>query len=210
MSKVIDQCRLCRRAGVKLYLKGDRCHTPKCAIVRRNYPPGVHGAKKGKPRLTTYGIQLREKQKCRFYYGLSEKQLGNSFAASARKIGDTGEILFQFLESRLDNVVAQLGWTGGSHRRARQAVSYGHILVDGKKVTIPSYHVKTGQTITLNPRLEKSKLYQDVLAGLEKRDIPGWLHTDKKSFQAKVVGQPNLVDNRPLFDMKLIVEFYSR
>ncbi|MBI4239935.1 30S ribosomal protein S4 [Candidatus Uhrbacteria bacterium] len=209
MAKTFEQCHVCRRAGVKLYLKGERCYTPKCAIVRRNYPPGVQGAKKGKPRLTSYGQQLREKQKARMYYGISEKQLRNYFDKASRKLGNTGDILFGLLEMRLDNVLQRLGWTA-SHRFARQTVSHGHVLVDGKRVTIPSFQVKQGHIITLSSKASSSKNFQTVLPSLEKVQIPGWLFSEKGEFQGKIVGVPSLADNQPLYDMKFIIEFYSR
>jgi len=196
MAKVLDQCHVCRRAGTKLYLKGDRCYTPKCAIVKRNYPPGVQGAKKGKPRLTTYGQQLREKQKARMYYGISEKQFRNYFAKAAQKTGNTGDLLLQLLEMRLDNVIHRLGWST-SHRFVRQAVSHGYFLVDGKPVNIPSYQVKTGQVITIRPKSLMMKHFQNMLPTLEKIETPGWVYGERASFEGKVVGAPTLADNPP-------------
>lgn len=209
MSRILDKCRLCRRVGTKLYLKGDRCYTPKCAIVKRNYPPGVSGTKKGKSRITPYGIQLREKQKARLYYGITEKQMGNYFEKAGRLQGNSGEILMQFLEMRLDNVVYRLGWAS-SHQRARQLISHGHITVNGKKVTIPSYRVKQGMSIGVKASSESRKVFQEVIPSLEKIQVPGWIHAEKKSFEGKVVGIPTLAEVNPLYDVRLITEYYSR
>lgn len=209
MSRILDKCRLCRRAGTKLYLKGDRCYTPKCAIVKRNYPPGMIGTKKGKSRLTPYGIQLREKQKARLYYGITEKQMGNYFMRASRTLGNSGEILVQFLETRLDNIVYRLGWAS-SHQTARQLVNHGHITVDGKKVTIPSYRVKPGQMLGVKQSSQGRKVFQEVLPALEKIQVPGWINTEKKSFAGKVVSLPTLTEVNPLYDVRLITEYYSR
>ncbi|MBI4268482.1 30S ribosomal protein S4 [Candidatus Uhrbacteria bacterium] len=212
MAKNLEQCRVCRRAGTKLYLKGDRCFTPKCAIVKRNYAPGVHGAKRGgRPaRLTPYAIQLREKQKAKFYYGISEKQFRNYFEKAAIKVGDTPEFMLSMLETRLDSVVYRLGWVW-SRKDARQLVSHGAILVNGRKVTIPSFHVRVGDRITVHPSKEKNTHFTQVLPGLEKHTVPAWLHSEKGSFGAKVVSLPKRPeDTVAIFDMKPIIEFYSR
>lgn len=211
MAKNLDKCSVCRRAGVKLYLKGERCYTPKCAIVRRNYAPGVAGAKKaGRQRLTPYGIQLREKQKAKFYYGLSEKQFRNMFDKASGKIGNTADHMFHLLEMRLDSAIYRLGWVW-SRKDARQMVSHGTFLVNGRRVTIPSYLLKVGDAITLRPKAKSSKHFQEILPGLEKHTPPGWLHSQKTDFDAKVVGgaeKPE--DTSAIFDMKPIIEFYSR
>ncbi|MDO8571813.1 MAG: 30S ribosomal protein S4 [bacterium] len=210
MAKELDaKCRMCRRAGVKLFLKGDRCYTPKCAVVRRNYPPGAQGAKKGKSRMTTYGIQLREKQKAKIFYGLSEKQFRNYFEKASRKVGDTGEIFLNALEMRLDNVVTRLGWTV-SRKHARQLVSHGHIRIDGKKVNIPSYQLKVGQVLTISSKSLEDPFFQQMLPLLEKAQVPGWLLSEKNNFEGKVLEAPKSEDVGALFDMKLIIEFYSR
>lgn len=209
MSRILDKCRLCRRAGTKLYLKGDRCYTTKCAIVKRNYPPGNVGLKKGKSRLTPYGIQLREKQKARMYYGITEKQMSNYFTKASHATGNSGEILMQYLETRLDNVVYRLGWAS-SHQKARQLVNHGHVLVDGKKVTIPSYRVKSGQLVAVKKTSQERKVFQEVMPALEKIQVPGWINAEKKSFEGKVVGMPTLAEVNPLYDVRLITEYYSR
>lgn len=209
MAKVLDQCHVCRRAGVKLYLKAERCHTPKCAIVRRNYAPGVKGIRKGKPRLTTYGLQLREKQKARMYYNISERQLRNYFDRGARKEGNTGENLLALLEMRLDNIVQRLGWTP-SHRHARQMVGHGAFLVDGKKVNIPSYQTKPGQVISLSAKAQEYAHFKTLAPQLEKLQTPGWVFNEKNKLEGKILGVPTLEDAHAIFDMRLIIEFYSR
>ncbi len=212
MAKKLDQCKVCRRAGVKLYLKGERCFTPKCAIVRRNYTPGVQGARKGaRPkRLTPYGIQLREKQKAKFYYGLSEKQFRNTFEKATRKTGNTADHMFGLLEMRLDSVVYRLGLVW-SRKDARQLVAHGAFIVNGRRVTIPSYQVKVGDIITIRSQMKASKHFQEVLPGLEKHTAPGWLYLDKAALEAKVVGHAEKPeDTLAVFDIKPIIEFYSR
>lgn len=203
------QCRVCRRAGVKLYLKGERCFTPKCAIVKRNYPPGVHGAKKSKPRLTPYGLQLREKQKAKMYYGMSESQFRQYYDTATRKTGDTGVIMQQLLELRLDNAVYRLG-LAHSRRTARQLVAYGHITVDGKVVTIPSFQVRVGSMIAVREEKRKGQYFQGLPKVMEKYAPPAWLHADITKLEGKVVSLPTPEDAAPVYDMKYIVEFYSR
>lgn len=209
MSRIMDKCRLCRRAGIKLYLKGDRCYTPKCAIVKRNYPPGVSGAKKGKSRQSSYALQLREKQKCRMYYGITEKQMTNCFLRATRSLGNSGELFVQSLEMRLDNIVYRLGW-GSSHARARQLVNHGHIAVNGKTVTIPSYRVKPGQIISVKGSSQKKKFFESMASLIEKVQIPGWIHAEPKVWEGKVIALPTIAETNPLYDVRLITEFYSR
>ncbi len=204
------KCRVCRRAGTKLFLRGERCFTPKCAIVRRNYPPGVQGAKKARPRLTTFGLQLREKQKCRQLYRISETQMENYFAKAISKKGDTGVLMQQLLERRLDNLVYRLGWSR-SRDEGRQTVGHGFIRVNNKKVSIPSYEVKVGDVISLKTDTEKNTHFvQDISPQLEGQKLPSWLISEKGTFVGKVVGLPQGDDLLSQFDMKLIVEFYSR
>lgn len=205
----LAQCRVCRRAGVKLYLKGERCFTPKCAIVKRNYPPGVHGVKKSKPRLTPYGIQLREKQKAKMYYGMSESQFRRYFDTATRKTGDTSVIMQQLLELRLDNVVYRLGFSH-SRKTSRELVSHGHLAVNGKKVTIPSYQVRVGDTITIREQKAKNKYFQALPKMMEKYTPPSWLQSDRKKLEGKIVSMPTPEEAAPVYDMKYIVEFYSR
>lgn len=212
MAKNLDHCRLCRRAGVKLYLKGDRCFTPKCAIVKRNYPPGVQGAKRGgRQRITPYGVQLREKQKARFYYGVSESQFRKYFDAASSKVGNTSDLFMTLLELRLDSMVYRLGWAW-SRKDARQLVSHGHILVNGKKVTIPSYQVRVGDVISVKSLKAANKHFAQILPGLEKHTLPEWLTRESGAqLQGKVVSLPKRPeDTVAVFDMKPIIEFYSR
>ncbi len=210
MARTLDaKCKVCRRAGVKLFLKGERCFTPKCAIVKRNYPPGAQGAKKGKSRLTGYGTQLREKQKAKQHYRVSETQFRRYFDTSVRRIGNTGDNMIQLLEMRLDNVVFRLGWAK-SHDHARQLVSHGHLLVNGKKVNIPSYQVEVGSTLAISGKAIQDPHFKDMIAKLEKVEAPGWLFGERTKFEGKVVAKPTLEETAPLFDMKSIIEFYSR
>jgi len=210
MAKAIGpKCRMCRRAGTKLFLKGDRCFTTKCEIVKRNYPPGVQGAKVSKPRLTPFGIQLREKQKARIFYKISEKQLQGYYQKAGKKVGNTAEIMLQLLEMRLDNVVYRLGWAR-SHDEARQFVGHGFIQINGKKVTIPSYQVRVGEVLTLKPGAQDKKTFKTILPRLEKNTLPVWLYAEHGKFEAKIAAAPKAEDTQTVFDMKLIIEFYSR
>ncbi len=210
MARLLDsKCSVCRRAGVKLFLKGERCYTSKCGIVKRNYPPGVAGAKQGKPRLTSFGTQLREKQKAKNYYRVSETQFRHYFEKAVRKVGNTAETMVQMLELRLDNVIHQIGWAN-SHDQARQFVSHGLVRVNGKKVNIPSYQLSVGDVLTLADKTKEYPLVKDLLVKLEKREVPGWLFTERNKFEGKVVAVPALEEIAPLFDTKSIIEFYSR
>jgi len=202
------QCKQCRREGKKLFLKGERCFTPKCAMVKRNYPPGVHGVR-GKSRLTEYGLQLREKQKAKRIYGILERQFRNYYRKAIKKKGDTGEILFQFLELRLDNIIYRLGFAR-SRKLARQLVSHGHFLVNGKKVNIPSYELKPGDTINIRESSLKLFPFRNLSEELKKQEIPSWLSLDLKTLQGKILNKPTKEDLGEIFDVKLIVEYYSR
>lgn len=203
------KCRLCRRVGMKLFLKGDRCFTPKCAIVRRNYPPGAQGAKKARPRLTPYGLQLREKQKARWLYRLSEKQFQNYFLKASTTMGNTGELMIQLLETRLDNVIFRLGWAR-SRDEARQFISHGFFTINGKRVNIPSYHLKVGDVIMSKESSEKNVSFQNILPTLQKIQLPKWLYGEKGAFEAKIVSTPTRDDIGAVFDIKSIIEFYSK
>ena len=200
-------CRLCRREGQKLFLKGARCYSDKCSVGKRQYAPGQHG--QGRKKLSEYGIQLREKQKAKRYYGVLESQLEKYFDMASNKKGITGENLLQILESRLDNVVYRLGFAL-SRPEARQLVRHGHFTVDGHKVNIPSYLVKPGAVITIK---ENSRSLPKMKAILEQTDgkvIPKWLDLDRNTLQAKVV---NLCDREDIdLDVQehLIVELYSK
>ncbi|ADD03180.1 ribosomal protein S4 [Thermoanaerobacter mathranii subsp. mathranii str. A3] len=198
-------CRLCRREGMKLYLKGDKCYTDKCPVVRRGYAPGQHGQERKK--LTSYGIQLREKQKLKRYYGLLERQFERFYEKAERMKGITGENLLQLLERRLDNVVYRLGFAV-SRRQARQLVSHGHIEVNGKKVDIPSFLVKPGDVISVR---EKSRSMELIKNNLEAaRNVPDWLELNKDAFEGRVVSLPRREHIDLPIQEHLIVELYSK
>ncbi len=200
-------CRQCRREGQKLFLKGDRCYSDKCGVVRRSYPPGQHG--QGRKKVSEYGIQLREKQKARRYYGVLESQFEKYFDMAASKRGVTGENLLRILESRMDNVIYRLGFAM-SRPEARQMVNHGHFAVDGHKVDIPSYLVTAGQTITLRTRSRDVERIKICLENNASRVPPRWLELDRENFSAKVVGQPERDDIDLPIEEHLIVELYSK
>lgn len=209
MGRNIDsKCRQCRREGTKLFLKGDRCFSPKCAIVKRNYPPGVHGPK-GKKRPTQYGTQLREKQKAKRIYRILEKQFRNYFDKALHQKGDTGEIMQQLLETRLDNVIYRVG-LASSRTLARQMVSHNMFLVNGKKVNIPSYQLKAKDEISIKPTKAESKLFKELDKKMEKYQAPSWLYFDLKNRTAKMINKPSGKDLEQNFNPRLIVEFYSK
>ena len=200
-----EQCRICRREGQKLFLKGSRCYTDKCSISRRNYAPGQHGQKRAK--LSEYGTQLREKQKTKSYYGVGEKQFRGYFEMASNKKGVTGENLLQILESRLDNVVYRLGF-GTSRAQARQLVNHGQFEVNGKKVDIPSYLVKAGDVITVR---ENKKDNVTIKANVENaRPIPAWLELNNETLSGKVVRLASREDVDIAIEEHLIVELYSK
>jgi len=199
-------CRICRREGRKLFLKGERCSTDKCALTRREGPPG-EVAKKRRAKESGYAIHLREKQKLKRMYGLLENQFKNYFKIAERRKGITGEILLELLERRLDNVVYRLGFAP-SRRAARQLVNHGHILVNGRKVDIPSYLVNLGDIITLKEKSKKLILVENALK--EEREIPKWLSFDKGSLQGKVLAIPKREDIPVDIKEELIVELYSK
>ena len=211
MSKVTinTQCKRCRRAGEKLFLKGEKCNSAKCTLVKRNFPPGAHGAGKRPQRLTNYGKQLMEKQKAKRTYGLREQQFRNYFEKSLKKVGNTSEWLFRFLESRLDNTVYRLGFAP-SRRQARQLVGHGHFTVNGRSVNIPSYQIKTGDIITLKERSKKLKAFAEIVSKLEKVEVAPWLSLNAKEMSAKVTSQPKLGEVAANIDWRVIVEFYSK
>ena len=200
-------CRLCRREGMKLFLKGDRCFKDKCAIERRNYPPGQHGRRRSK--LLGYGIQLREKQKVKRIYGLLEKPFRLTFQRAERRKGITGANLLQELERRLDNVVYSLGFAA-SRAQARQLVRHGHVTVSGKKVTIPSYRVSKGHVIAIK---DKSRSNEQIKASVETaraRGVPNWLDLSPETFSGTVLELPSREDIKLPISEQLIVELYSK
>jgi small subunit ribosomal protein S4 len=200
-------CRLCRREGTKLFLKGDRCFSPKCAVDRRNYPPGQHG--QGRTRFSDYGVQLREKQKVKRMYGLLEKQFASTMKRAARMKGRAGENLLILLERRLDNVVFRLGFAT-SRAEARQLIKHGHFLVNGGKATIPSMNVRAGSVISVKEKSQKVVRIAGALEALETRSIPEWLEIDKEAFAGKVRQDPSREDITMPIQEQLIVELYSR
>ncbi len=201
-------CRLCRREGQKLFLKGDRCYTDKCAIERRAYAPGMHGNARNK-KLSEYGVQLREKQKARRYYGVLESQFAEYFEMATKRKGMTGENLLAILESRLDNVVYRLGFAM-SRAEARQLVRHGHFTVNGKKVNIPSYLVSVGETIELKESSRSLDKFKGSLEANGSRVVPKWLDMDKTHNVAKVVAVPAREDIDLPIEEHLIVELYSK
>ena len=200
-------CRLCRREGQKLFLKGQRCYSAKCAIEKRAYAPGQHGQMRKK--LSGYGQQLREKQKAKRYYGVLEKQFAHYFEIAEKKAGVTGENLLQVLESRFDNVIYRLGF-GLSRAEARQLVVHGHFLINGKKVDIPSYLVSEGDVITIKESSRSLPKIKAVLEQTEGRAIPKWLDLDANTLQAKVVTLAQRDDIDLEVEEHLIVELYSK
>ncbi len=200
------KCRLCRREGIKLFLKGARCFTDKCAIERRNYPPGQHGLNRGK--LTPFGIQLREKQKAKRIYGVLEQQFRRYFESAERQKGATGENLLKLLELRLDNVVYRLGFAA-SRRESRQMVAHGHFQVNGRKVSIPSYLAKVGDTVELRPTSKQAARVDDNLnAG--RGQIPQWLELQPEGRRGVVRSVPLREDIQLPVSEQLIVELYSK
>lgn len=200
-------CRLCRRENLKLFLKGERCYTDKCAIERRNYPPGQHG--QGRPKFSEYSIQLREKQKVKRMYGLLEKQFRRTFAEAARTKGITGETLLVLLERRLDNVTYRLGFAG-SRAEARTLVRHGHILVNGKKVNIPSYSVRVGDVISVKEPSRQMTRVLSAMEGSQRRGVPDWAEVDRDACSGKIKLLPSRSDVTMPINEKLIVELYSK
>ena len=200
-------CRICRREGDKLFLKGDRCYTDKCAIARRSYAPGQHG--QGRKKMSEYGTQLREKQKAKRYYGLLENQFYHYFELATKMAGKTGENLLKVLESRLDNVVYRAGFAM-SRPEARQLVSHGHFTVNGKAVNIPSYMVKAGDVVAIVEKSMSSDKIKGVLEANASRPALNWLSVDKNKAQATVVNLPERGEIDLQVEEQLIVELYSK
>ncbi len=200
-------CRLCRRSGEKLYLKGEKCFTSKCPFERRPYPPGQHGLTRKSSKMSIYGQQLREKQKVKWMYGMLESQFKRFFRMAERMPGDTGENFLSLLERRLDNVVFRAGFAK-SRRQARQIVRHGHVKVNGHKVDIPSYIVKPGDVVEIAEHFKSNRELQEAVA--LKRTPPAWLDVDSSSFVARVVRVPQRSDITHPINERLIVEFYSR
>lgn len=200
-------CRLCRREGEKLFLKGTRCMTEKCAIERRSYPPGQHG--QGRQRVSEYRAQLREKQKLRRIYGLLERQFRGVFGRAERRTGITGDHLLKLLECRLDNVVYRLGFAS-SRKEARQLVNHGHLLVNGRKTDVASYTVKAGDIVEVRPKSREIVSVMAALDAVEGRGIPAWLELDRAAFKGTVRGIPTKEEIQLPVNEQLVVELYSR
>jgi len=209
MARYIDPvCRQCRRIGEKLFLKGERCYTPKCAVDRRKRPPGEQIPRRRRP--SDWAIQLKEKQKARFSYGVLERQFRRYFETARHQPGITGENLIQLLERRLDNVVYRLSFVD-SRRQGRQLVNHGHFLVNDRRVDIPSYQVKPGDTITWKrSNGTAAEFIQDLTDGLPKRPVPTWLKLDEANLTGNVESLPDASEIGTAIDARLIVEFYSR
>jgi small subunit ribosomal protein S4 len=200
-------CRLCRRENLKMYLKGDRCYTDKCAIERRPYPPGQHG--QGRVKFSEYGVQLREKQKVKRMYGMLEADFGHAYWNAAAAKGKTGENLLQTLELRLDNVVFRLG-LADTRNEARQLVLHGHFRVNGRKVNIPSYRLKVGDKVEVKERSKKVMRISEALETVDRRGVPQWLELDKAGFKGTVKSLPAREDITMPIQEQLIVELYSK
>lgn len=200
-------CRLCRREGLKLYLKGERCYTDKCAIDRRAYAPGQHG--QGRKRTSEYGLQLREKQKARRVYGVLEKQFQGYYEVASRRKGITGETLLQLLETRLDNVVYRLGWAS-SRPEARQLVKHGHFSVNGRRLDIPSYGVRIGDVVAVREKSMASPRFKELLESSQGKTIVPWLLRDETAHTANVLRVPTREEIDVPVSEQLIVEYYSR
>jgi len=209
MGRNLDpKCKQCRRIGEKLMFKGERCSSSKCAMVKRNYPPGDHGAKRRK-RQSDYGLQLNEKQKARKQYSLQEKQFKLTFNKADKQSGNTGENLLKLLEMRLDNTVYRLGFAV-SRSQARQIVGHEHITVNGEKVNIPSFQVKSGDVIKIRDKKRNNKFFKNLNEKLNNVSVPGWLHLDIKELSGKVLQRPSEKDMQTNINSQMIVEYYSR
>ena len=200
-------CRLCRREGIKLFLKGDRCYSDKCGVEKRPYPPGQAGKKR--PRDSEYRVQLREKQRTKRIYGLLEKQFRGYYTIASRQTGITGENLLRILESRLDNVVYRLGFAK-SRDEARQIVRHGHIVVNGHRVDIPSYRVRPGEVIAVAEKSKNMLMIKTALIASEKIEVPGWLEVDIEKLQGKILSLPTREQIDCPVREQLIVELYSK
>ena len=207
---VASVCKQCRREGEKLFLKGERCFSPKCSFERRSYPPGLHGRQaQFRRKESDYGLQLREKQKVRRLYGVFERQFRRYFQQAQRQKGMTGENMLVILESRLDNVVYRLG-IASSRAQARQLISHGHFEVNGRKTNIPSFLVSVGDTITVRDISKKKTHFKELAKDLDEGRVPGWLSLDTKNLSGKVLSLPTRDQIDLTLNEQLIVEFYSR
>ncbi len=209
MARNLDpKCRQCRREGEKLFLKAEKCFTDKCAIEKRNFPPGQHGQRRSS-RMSDYGVQLREKQKVRRIYGVLEKQFRRYYAEADRLKGVTGENLLQLLECRLDNVVFRMG-LGGSRTESRQIVRHNSILVNGKRVNIPSYQVRAGDIVSVVEASKKQLRIKAALEAAEERGFPEWIEVDVKAFSGTFKSKPQREDLPSTINESLVIELYSK
>lgn len=209
MARNLDpKCRQCRREGEKLFLKGEKCFTDKCAIERRSYAPGQHGQKSGQ-RLSGYGVQLREKQKIRRTYGVLERQFRKVFGEAERRKGQTGENMLQLLESRLDNVAYRMGF-GASRTEARQVVRHNGVKVNGKRVNIPSFSVRPGDVVELTERARNTLRVKAAIDAAESRGFPEWVDVDAKAGKGTFKAYPARQELGPTINESLVVELYSR
>lgn len=200
-------CKFCRREKLKLFLKGDRCYSEKCSVDRRPYPPGVHG--QGRIKFSSYGVQLREKQKVKRIYGLMERQFRITFDRAARMKGIKGENLLLLLERRLDNMVYRMGFSR-TRREARQLVHHGHFRVNGKRMNVPSALLRIGDVVQVRERSRKMGLFADSLDAIERRGLPAWIELDRKEMQATVKAFPSREDITMPIQEQMIVELYSK
>jgi small subunit ribosomal protein S4 len=203
-------CKLCRREGEKLFLKGERCFTPKCAIEKRNQPPGQHGQSRTfRRKASDYSLQLREKQKARRIYGVLERQFRRYYADASRRSGVTGAALLQYLESRLDNVVFRLGFAA-SRKQARQLVAHGHFTVNGRKVSVASYLVKPGDVVAVAEGSRKNQYFAEISKGLKSARTPTWLNVNGQQLSGSILNLPSRDQIDTAVKEQLIIEFYSR
>lgn len=202
-------CRLCRRSGEKLFLKGARCFTPKCGVDKRPKPPGQAGAGRRRRRFSDRALQLREKQKARYTYGTLERQFRKTFTAAEKQAGITGENLLVLLERRLDNVVYRLGFAD-SRAQARQIVRHGHIMLNGRKTSIPSALVKEGDTISWREGSQKTEYYKQLAEDIESKQVLNWLSLDRQNVTGQVLSLPTPEECDAKFDGKAVIEYYSR
>lgn len=208
MARNTDKCRNCRREGEKLYLKGEKCFTDKCPVERRAYAPGQHGQKSG-ARMSDYGKQLREKQKLRRTYGVLERQFRNIYAEASRSKGVTGERLLQLLECRLDNIAYRMGF-GASRAEARQVVRHNGVLVNGRRVNIPSYHVRPGDTVEVVSKAKEQLRIKAAAEAVSGRGVPEWLDVDTKGLKGTLKTMPARVDLPSTINESLVIELYSK
>jgi small subunit ribosomal protein S4 len=201
-------CKICRREGLKLFLKGDRCFSPKCAVEKRPFPPGMHTQQRRR-KQSEYGLQLREKQKAKFLYGVLERQFRRHFEEAERRPGSTGENLLRILEMRLDNVVYRLGFAN-SRAQARQLVNHGHITVNGHKVDIASAEVKIGDVIGVSPTKRNNEYFKMLAEDIKRREVPAWLSLNPENLTGRVLSAPSRPEIDANVQEQLIVEYYSR